>query len=289
MSAQTQAFQAVEKVRNQWSMMRIPCLAAEVAGLVLMFTGRQNAGVGVALIGLISSLVLSRIGKKQYQQACAEASVRESLGMADARFLSKEEAAEFRPVMDLLLPPELAVSKPLFMYPAKGTVSGTPLALAEATIGYKSPRDGKNLFLSGTLGILPAEGMGSGVKALIGKPYGETLRISDFPGFSFQETSGRPLQVMLHEHSPLTDAQLDAIAGFAKAHDTDAVLITDRGRFVFFLFHCFYSGNWTLFNRMPESALSKSPLPEIPGLIRLSGILAGNEPQAEGEIEKQEG
>ena len=289
MSAKKLAFQAIEKVRNQWSVIRIPCLAAEAAGLVLMFTGRQSAGIAAALAGLVSSLILSGIGKKKYRQACAEASVRESLGMADARFLSKEEAAAFRPVTNLLLPDKLAVSKPLFMYPAEGTAGGIPLTLAETTIGYKSPRDGKNYFLSGTLGILPAAGLEPGVKVLIGKPYGETLRISDFPGFSFQETPGRPLQVMLREHSPLPDSQLDALEGFAKEQNPDAVLITDRDRFVFFLFHRFYSGSWSLINRMPEKALDESPLPELPALIRLGGTLAGKEPAAEAETEEPNG
>ena len=288
MSSSHPAYQAAEKVHRRWTMLRIPCLAAEIAGLVLLFTGRQNAGIAVALTGFLSSLILSHFGKKQYQQACAEAAVRESLGMADARFLSKEEAAGLRPVMDFLLPPGLAVSKPLFMYPVRGTVGGSPLTLAEATIGYRAPADGKNLFLSGTLGILPAEGLAPGVKALIGKPYGETLRISDFPGFSFQETNGRPMQVMLREHSPLPDSLLDALEDFAKAHDPDAVLVTDRDRFVFFLFHRFYSGSWSLISRMPEKALDESPLPELPDLIGLGGTLAGKELPAEAETEEKD-
>ena len=277
MSTQNPSYQALEKLRNQWAMLRIPCLAAEIIGLVLMITGRQKGGIAVAMIGFVASLILSRIGKKRYQQACAETCVRSGLGMADARFLSKEEAGELRPVMDLLVPPDLAVSKPLFMYTAKGTVEGMLLTLAEATVGYRSPKGGNNLFLSGTLGVLPAEGLQPGVMTLVGKPYGETLRIGDFPGFFFQETPGRPFQVMLRDHPPLSEDQLDALESFAKDRDPDAVLMTGEDSFRFFLFHRFYSGNWSLMNRMPETAVTEDPLPEIQDLIRLAGTLAGLE------------
>ena len=109
-----------------------------------------------------------------------------------------------------------------------------------------------------------------GLTVIYGRPYGG-IPLSRWADKVQLDTGDQRFLVLADEPAALDEGLLDALAAFDPKDEKTAVLMTEADRISLFLPRRFYSGTWTLFQRMPEAALSAHPLPEVkelPGLLQ---------------------
>ena len=256
----------VERARRGCAVFLIGGLLLELAGAVLIFTGRRELGVIVAVAGILTWLVTRSIGSKRYTALCAELRVKYGLGMRDAvRQDSKALQAEI-PLFPLL-PEEFGANKPLLLHAFKGRWQSMNAMVAEMTVVYQ-PQPRTNQYLSGTLLSIETPCAAPGLLAIYGQPYGG-VSLNKWEGMSPVDTGDRGFLMLAKTGTEVSEYILDAFAAFGRDKETTAIVWTEANHVFVLLPIQFYSGHWTLFRYMPEAAVEAAPLPALEDLPKL--------------------
>ena len=264
-------YKALESLRIQWMAAVILGLVAELGGAILVFTGRRGIGFAIAIIGLIAWYTARFIGQRRYTAGCARMRVSYGLEFEDMKDAEADDIKGSVP-WEKLLPSDMIADRPMFIYSFRGTWNGMASALTETTIGFHSGSTQRQ-FLTGALMTVDHPCKVPGLTVIYGRPYGG-IPLSHWADKVQLDTGDREFLALADEPAVLDDGLLDALAAFDPKHEKTAVLLTDDKRVSIFLPRRFYSGTWTLFQRMPEAALSAHPLPEINALPELLKKLA---------------
>ena len=264
-------YKALEGLRIQWMMGVILGLAAELCGAVMIFKGKRGIGFAVAIAGLIVWYALRFIGQRRYTAGCARMRVRYGLEFGELQDAEADDIKESLP-WEKLLPSDVTADKPMFVYSFRGIWNGMPAALTELTVGFHAGTSQRQ-FLSGTLMTLEHPCRVPGLTVIYGRPYGG-IPLSHWADKVQLDTGERGFLVLADEPAAPDESLFDTLAAFDPRHEKTAVLLTEEGRISLFLPRRFYSGTWTLFQRMPEAALSAHPLPEVKELPELLHKLA---------------
>ena len=261
----------LEHTRRNWSIVVAVGLAAELAGAVLLLTGKHRLGLLVALAGVILWMAARSVGNKRYTASCADLRVRYGLHMQDAVKQDGKALQDEIPTFPLL-PEAFRPNKPLLLHPYKGRWQGMDALVAEMTVGYL-PAEKQHQFLSGSLLRTEAPCAVPGLLAIYDHPYGG-VSLSKWEGMTPVDTGDRGYLLLAPEGTEVSEYILDAFAGFVKNKETPAIIWTEASRVYTFLPVQFYSGTWTLFKFMPEAAVGADPLPALEELPKLLKKLA---------------
>ena len=240
-----------------------------------VFTVRDHRLPGIVMfgLGLACWLTVTFWGKRWYQADCARMRVLRGLGMTDARFIDKQEAAGMGFPAAKLVPGGRAADPPLFLQTAQGTLFNRPVTLTELTQSYHDEGSTKRRYLIGTLARVSAPACREGLMILCGKAYGGTLRAEDFKPLTLLDSQGHAYHALGREGAALTEAQSAALDAFCAEHDKNAVFLTENGSACVFLPMRFYSGSDTPRAPLTEKALEEFPLPELEGALKVLDAL----------------
>ena len=259
-------YKALERLHIQWMAAVILGLAAELCGAILIFTGRRGVGFAVAIIGLIAWYTARFIGQRRYTAGCARMRIRYGLEFEDLKAAEADDMKNTQPWAELL-PSDVTADRPMFVYSFRGKWNSTPTTLTEMTVGFHA-ESAQRQFLSGTLMTLEKPCKVPGLMVIYGRPYGG-IPLSHWADKVQADTGDHGFLVLADKAAVIDENLLDILAAFDLKHKKNAVILTEAGRISIFLPRCFYSGTWTLFQRMPEAALSAYPLPELKGFFDL--------------------
>ena len=264
-------YKSLEGLRIQWMLGVILGLAAELCGAVMIFKGKRGLGFAIAIAGLVAWYLIRMFGQRKYTAGCARMRVRYGLGLEDLKDAEADEIKESVPWTGLL-PSDMTADRPMFVYSFRGNWEKIPASLTELTVGFHAGSTQRQ-FLTGALITLDHPCTVPGLTVIYGRPYGG-IPLSHWTDKVQIDTGDRGFLMLADEPAEPDESMLDALAAFDPKHEKTAVLLTEAERVAVFLPRRFYSGTWTLFQRMPEAALSAHPLPELNELPELLRKLA---------------
>lgn len=264
-------YKALERLRIQWMAAVVLGLAAELCGAILIFTGRRGIGFAIAIIGLIAWYTARFIGQRRYTAGCARMRIRYGLGFEDMNTAEANDIKNTQPWSEVL-PSDVTADRPMFVYSFRGNWNSIPTVLTEMTVGFHAG-GAQRQFLSGTLMTLEQPCKVPGLMVIYGRPYGG-IPLSHWADKVQSDTGDRGFLVLADKAAVLDENLLDILAAFDLNHEKNAVILTEAGCISIFLPRCFYSGTWTLFQHMPEAALSAYPLPDLKGFSELAQELS---------------
>ncbi|MBR1606294.1 MAG: hypothetical protein IJ664_01175 [Clostridia bacterium] len=265
---------------KQLEQKRLTCLIMYFVGLLLEGAGvfamseKQIPGIILCCMGILLWIVGSLWAKRRYQNACGHARVLHGLGMPDAKFYDKKEAASLGFPTQKLVPGGRVADPPMFLFTAQGTLRGQKATVTEMTQAYHDEGDTKRKYLVGTLVRLPAAGCGAERMILCGKAYGGTLRAEDFAPMTLQETPGHAFHMLSRENDALEEKQSAALDVFCQNEERSAVFLQEKGFVGVFLPMRFYSGTYAMREKMTEEVLDQDPLPELDDALKVLLALA---------------
>ena len=260
-----------EKTRRAWVAGMVLALAAELGGAVLIFTGHQTPGVIIAVLGIIGWMTARSLGGKRYTALCTELRLRHGLGLRDMVPVDAKELSNKLPLFPLLPSDAENVTRPLMLHAWRGQWQERPTTISETTVGF-GPDPKRRQFLTGTLLEIGTACSVPGLMVIYGQPYGG-MPLSRWQGMEHVSTGERKYLLLAKTGTEVSEYTLDALAAFGTP-ERSAILWTEKERVFVFLPTQFYSGNWTLAQPMPESAMAADPLPALSDLPKLLKKLA---------------
>ena len=262
-------FLALEKQRKRFVLAILAALAVEAAGAILLFAGQRAAGLILAAAGLIAWALFGGIGKRRYQQGCAEFGAVYGLGLQNARTVDKKEAAALRAYSERFIPTACEGDSPMFMHTMEGTLNGLPVTLSEATQGFHEPGARARRFLVGTMLVLPAASERE-LLILCGKPYGGEQPVKGLTPLDRLDTKGHAFLAFGDGEIDWTEEQLTILDGLSQEECKSAIFSLQDGKLTAFFPLRFYSGNAKLTSGATADTLKKDPIPEAKQAVRFA-------------------
>lgn len=265
---------------KQLEQKRLACLMLYFVGLLLegagVFAMREKRIPGIILccLGIVLWIVGNLWAKRRYQNACGKARVLHGLGMPDAKFYDKKEAASLGFPSAKLVPGGRVADPPMFLFTAQGTLRGQKATVTEMTQAYHDEGDAKRKYLVGTLVRLPAAKCKAERMILCGKAYGGSLRAEDFAPMELLETPGHAFHALSGDGEPLEEGQTAALDVFCQNEERSAVFLQEKGFVDVFLPMRFFSGTYAMREKMTEELLDQDPLPELDDALKVLSALA---------------
>lgn len=265
------AYRKLESQRKQTIGLSLVGLALELAGAILIFTHHRLPGMILAMVGLILFAAVIVVGRRRYEDACAQARAEYSLGLERIQTISRKETAALPLPAARFAPASQAADRPLYLHTMRGEVKRMPLLLTEVTLPYHLPGENARQFLIGTLASFEAPKCARKLLVFTGHPLGGSVREADYPGYQLLDTQGHAYRALSADGEPLSQAQSAAMDVFCAGEEKDAVILADDGRVSVLFSSRFYSGSGALNTPLPADALKTSPLPgwdKVPALVR---------------------
>ena len=259
---------------------RLLCLALYLLGLIFEFAGvlamrtKRTPGIILCCLGIALWIVSAVWAKRRFQNACGQARVLTGLGMPDAKFCDKKEAAALGFPAGKLVPGGRVADPPMYLFTAQGTLRGHKATVTELTQAYHDEGDTKRKYLVGALVRLPAAKCDSERMILCGKAYGGSLRAEDFAPLRLLDTAGHAFHALSDSEEALTEGQAAALDVFCQDEERSAVFLQEKGFVSAFLPMRFYSGTYAMREPVTEKLLSEDPLPELDEALKALSALA---------------
>ena len=259
---------------------RLFCLALYFVGLLFEGMGvigmphKRVPGIILCCLGILIWIVNTLWIKRSYQQDCGKARVLTGLGMPDAKFYDKKEAASLGFPAPKLIPGQRVADPPMFLFTAQGTLRGHKATVTEMTQAYHDEGDNKRKYLVGALVRLAAPKCQAERLILCGKAYGGSLRAEDFAPLTLQETPGHAFHMLAKEADALEEGEAAALDVFCQNEERSAVFLQEKGFVNVFLPMRFYSGTYAMREKMTEEVLNQDPLPELDDALKVLSALA---------------
>ena len=122
----------LEQKRLLCLMLYLLGLIFELAGVLAMRT-KRTPGIILCCLGIALWIVSAAWAKRRFQNACGQARVLTGLGMPDAKFYDKKEAASLGFPAKKLVPGGRVADPPMFLFTAQGTLRGQQATVTELT------------------------------------------------------------------------------------------------------------------------------------------------------------
>ena len=263
----------LEQKRLLCLMLYLLGLIFELAGVLAMRT-KRTPGIILCCLGIALWIVSAAWAKRRFQNACGQARVLTGLGMPDAKFYDKKEAASLGFPAKKLVPGGRVADPPMFLFTAQGTLRGQQATVTELTQAYHDEGDTKRKYLVGAMVRLPAADCQDERMILCGKAYGGSLRAEDFASLRLLETPGHAFHALSASEEALTEGQTAALDVFCQNAARSAVFLQEKGFVSVFLPMRFYSGAYAMREPITEKLMNEDPLPELDDALKALRALA---------------
>lgn len=248
------------------------CLCIEILAVVLMFTSQQVLGLIIGLAAFIGYFVVTRVGKRQINDAVAQAQMK-NLGLEGYQYVGRLEIDKKELAQSRLLPSRCVLDTPVFQHGAKGQLNGRNLTVGEITLSFPKQEGKQNReFNNGAFVMTKLQKPAQTPLVLLGnKPFMVALTRQDYANDGYTQCPIGGKNKGWYAFTPgnaIPEEKLaDAWENLSQAAGGQVAMAVKEDKVYAFFCSQFTTDSFQLSEEIQESDLRKKVFPHLPLLM----------------------